>query len=79
MNQWQGFCQRCCVETNSHIMSMLNEELICMECKDREKKRPDYRSAEIKDLREYADRLDTKYKLPGVSDSIREQANRMEK
>ena len=38
-------------------MSMFNHEMICMECKGKEKQRPDYAVAEATDLREYAGRL----------------------
>ena len=38
-------CQRCGTETNVTIMSMFNKQTICMDCKDREKQRPDYRQA----------------------------------
>jgi nitrate/TMAO reductase-like tetraheme cytochrome c subunit len=38
-------CSRCGKETSVHIMSMFNTEEICMECKDAEKLRPDYREA----------------------------------
>jgi hypothetical protein len=40
-----GSCQRCYKKTNRTTMSMFNEEMICMECKDKEKKRPDYKLA----------------------------------
>lgn len=39
------------------IMSMLNTDMICMDCKKDERGRPDYAQAEAQDLREYADRL----------------------
>ena len=38
-------------------MSMYNEDLICSVCKDKEKKRPDYKLAEQRDLQAYASRL----------------------
>ena len=38
-------CDRCRKETNVHIMSMFNTDEICMECKDAERKRPDYKDA----------------------------------
>lgn len=50
-------CERCYKETFSTIMSMLNTQIICSACKDEEVKRPDYKKAEAKDLREYAQRL----------------------
>lgn len=38
-------CQRCGTETNCHTMSMFNTQDICMDCKDRETKHPDYKRA----------------------------------
>ena len=58
MREWNGYCQRCYEQSNSYIMSMLNTQLICDECKDKETKRPDYKAAEARDIREYAGRLD---------------------
>ncbi len=34
-------------------MSMYNEDCICMECKDKETKRPDYKETAKKDMEEY--------------------------
>jgi hypothetical protein len=45
MREWNGRCQRCYKETNAHIMSMFNEDLICMECSDAERKRDDFADA----------------------------------
>jgi len=45
MNAWNGHCQRCFKETNGHIMSMFNMQLICFDCKDAEAKRDDYAKA----------------------------------
>ena len=42
---WKGVCHRCGAKSNVHIMSMYNEELICMDCKDKETKRDDYGKA----------------------------------
>jgi len=78
MNQWRGYCQRCCAKAGVYIMSMFNTELICMDCKDAEKKRPDYRAAEVQDLREYADRLESEYKMFNVAVNVRKQADTME-
>ena len=50
-------CQRCGVETICTTMSMYSRAIICMDCKDKETKRPDYKQAEAQDLREYAGRL----------------------
>ena len=38
-------CQRCRKETFATIMSMYNTAEICMDCKDEEEKRPDYKEA----------------------------------
>jgi hypothetical protein len=38
-------CKRCRKETDIHIMSMFNTDEICMECKDKEEQRPDYKEA----------------------------------
>ena len=38
-------CDRCGKETNCVIMSMFNTETICMDCKAKEKARPDYKKA----------------------------------
>lgn len=51
-------CQHCSRESFALIMSMFDESMICMSCKDAEKKRPDYKAAERKDLQEYASRLE---------------------
>lgn len=39
-------CERCGKSLNGcRIMSMYNEDVLCMECKDKETKRDDYRQA----------------------------------
>lgn len=38
-------CERCGKETNVTIMSMFNTQIICMGCKDAEKKDPRYDEA----------------------------------
>ena len=45
MRDWDGHCQRCGKETNCHIMSMFNTQEICLECKEKEEKRDDYKRA----------------------------------
>lgn len=45
-------CERCGVETNTTIMSMFNQETICLGCKEREKKHPLYSEAVQKDIEE---------------------------
>ena len=44
-------CDRCGVTLDGgRIMSMFNEQVICMACKEKEQKRPDYREAVEADL-----------------------------
>ena len=38
-------CDRCGAPLTVRIMSMFNEDVICMECKKKERKRPDYSEA----------------------------------
>jgi len=45
-------CQRCYEKTNVTIMSMFNTQMICMECKEKEKKRDDYKLAVDTELAE---------------------------
>lgn len=45
MRDWNGTCHRCHQETNGHIMSMFNEQLICFDCSDKERKRDDFKAA----------------------------------
>ena len=57
MNQirdWDGKCQRCYSESDTHTMSMFDVSLICMTCHEAEMLHPDYnkaRDAEIKELK----------------------------
>lgn len=49
----QQNCDRCGKPlTNGRIMSMLNTECICMECKEAERKLPEYREAARRELEE---------------------------
>jgi len=70
-------CQRCGQKTISTIMSMYSRAMICGDCKDKERKRPDYKQAEAKDLREYAGRLDSHGMTP-QADNVREAAAKLE-
>ena len=45
MKPWTGFCQRCGTQTDGHIMSMFNLDLICLPCKDKEEQHPLYDKA----------------------------------
>ena len=38
-------CMRCGAPLNVRTMSMYKEDVICMECKEKEQQRPDYREA----------------------------------
>ncbi len=38
-------CERCRADTNTHTMSMFNTENICMKCKIKEVRHPDYNKA----------------------------------
>lgn len=38
-------CDRCGEETWVHMMSMYNTQELCINCKEKEKKRPDYKEA----------------------------------
>ena len=47
----QKNCDRCGGSLeNGRIMSMYNEDCICMECKDKERKREDYKRANDADI-----------------------------
>lgn len=47
----QTTCDRCHGSLKGgRVMSMFNEECICMECKKREKERPDYKQAVEADI-----------------------------
>jgi len=46
-------CQRCHNDTHGvTTMSMFNEDIICMDCKEQEKKHPDYEKAVNSDIEE---------------------------
>ena len=51
MRHWDGQrCQRCGKQSAAYIMSMYNEQMICMACKDNETKREDYSRAQDADV-----------------------------
>ena len=58
MEQMRNGCAKCGATSVGMTMSMYNEDMICMDCKGKEKKRPDYDQAVSRDLSEYAGRLD---------------------
>jgi hypothetical protein len=70
-------CQRCGKDASCKIMSMYSEAMICMECKDKETKRSDYKQAEAKDLKEYAGRLDA-LGMKFQADNVRRVADDLE-
>lgn len=42
---WTGRCHRCGHETDTHIMSRFNIDLICTPCEEEERRHPDYNRA----------------------------------
>ena len=45
IREWDGKCQRCMRPADTHIMSMFDVALICMECWECEKQHPSYQVA----------------------------------
>jgi len=39
------YCHRCRKETRTTTMSMFNEDVLCMDCKEKEKNHPKYKEA----------------------------------
>jgi hypothetical protein len=70
-------CNRCKKATIGTIMSMFNEEMICEDCKDYERTRPGYKTAWIKDMTEYAGRLDALGMVP-QAENVRNLAKSLE-
>lgn len=53
MTMFRENCERCNQPTNGiTIMSMFNEQIICLKCKEKEKKRGDYDKAVQADIEE---------------------------
>jgi DNA-directed RNA polymerase subunit M/transcription elongation factor TFIIS len=46
------FCDRCGKILEIRTMSMFNQDVICMECKDKESAHPKYEEARKRDLQE---------------------------
>ena len=47
-------CDRCGASLkNGRIMSMFNDDCLCLKCKEEERKRTDYQEAVQKDIEEY--------------------------
>lgn len=59
----QQTCERCGNPTLATIMSVYNRQLLCMDCKDAEMKRPDYKKATDAEI-EACRRGD--YNFPGI-------------
>ena len=43
--EWTGRCHLCFEKSSAYMMSMYSTILICMECKDKEMRRDDYKEA----------------------------------
>jgi hypothetical protein len=44
IREWEGKCQRCFKETDSHTMSRYDVTLICLECAESEESDTDYKT-----------------------------------
>ena len=51
-------CDRCLKQSTAYIMSMYNTQWICMDCKEKEQQRADYREAVDRDIAEYMQRVE---------------------
>lgn len=51
MSDWTTRCQRCGTSTDFTIMSMFNEDTVCLVCKRKEEQHPDYQEAVEAELR----------------------------
>lgn len=45
MESWNGTCPRCGKPSSSHTCSYFNTQSICLECREKEEKHPDYQMA----------------------------------
>ena len=45
-------CDRCGGSLTTRILSMFNEDVLCMNCKEQERNHPDYRKAQEAELAE---------------------------
>ncbi len=60
----QEFCDRCAGSLeNGRIMSMFNNDCICMKCKDKEKEHPKYKDAQDAD---HAEIVKGNYNFAGI-------------
>lgn len=60
---WTGHCQRCGQKSLGYSMSFFNEDLICFDCIDKERRHPEYAAAHAA---EKAAVLRGDYNFPGV-------------
>lgn len=58
-------CERCRKPVDSVMMSMLNRQMVCLECKDKERKHPRYKEAAAAELAEVQR---GNYNYPGLLD-----------
>ena len=61
--EWTGTCQRCGAKSNMHTMSMFNQDLVCMDCSDKEREHPLFKEAEQADAHEV---LNGNWNFPGI-------------
>lgn len=73
-------CAHCSVSlrNKAHIMSMYDTSWICLGCKEEERKRPDYKLAEARDMEVYASKLDSLGMGP-QADNVRSLAAKLRK
>ena len=45
-------CDRCGAILTTRIMSMFNEDVICLDCKEKERQHPDYKKAQDAEIAE---------------------------
>jgi len=62
-------CQRCGKETNCTIMSMFNTQILCLDCKEKEEKHPEYKKAQKAELK-HVKREDYNYKGIGKPNNL---------
>lgn len=63
MSVSEQVCDRCKKKTLSTIMSILNQQMICNDCKDHEKEHPRYKEAAAAELEAV---LRGNYNYPGL-------------
>ena len=68
-------CARCGVDTNVTTMSYFNEDILCVECSELERRHPDFARAQAIEERHVRDQ-DLNYKGVGLPEGYREWAER---